>query len=196
MHFLFGVNILLNMNIVWTSCVIVSVIVLGIISPDQVLSVMVSSGSQSLKYAMELVAVFCVWLGVFSVAEKCNAVSALAKVFGKTNKKLFGSLSDSASNYIALNISSNLLGIGNAATPSGISAIKELEHTDTLSRQGAMLFVLNASGLQLIPTTVIGLRASCGSANASDILLPTLISTALTTVVGIILVNIGYGKAR
>ena len=84
--------------------------------------------------------------------------------------------------------------MGNAATPSAIEAIRRLEHGETLSRAGAVLFVVNASGVQLVPTTVIGLRAQAGSASPSDILLPTFISTVLTAVVGIALVCLAYPK--
>ena len=89
-----------------------------------------------------------------------------------------------------------MLGVGNAATPSAIAAINVLEKDEKLSRAGAMLFVVNATSVQLIPTTVIGLRASMGSANPSDILLPNLISTIITSVVGVALVFVAYGKAK
>lgn len=184
------------MNIVWTSCVIVSLVVLAVTNPQGVLPLCVQSSTTALQYAFELCAVYCVWLGVFEVANRCHVVEWLARRLRKVNGKLFGSISDKASQYASLNMASNLLGIGNAATPSGISAICEMERGTTLSRAGAMLFVLNASGLQLIPTTVIGLRASCGSANAGDIVLPTVISTALTTVIGVALVCIAYGRAK
>ena len=180
------------MNIVWSVCVIVSIVCLVFTSPDKVLSLFVDGASSALKYALELVAVYAVWTGVFEIAERAKAVEALAKL----NKWLYGNVSQAAAEYISLNTASNLLGVGNASTPSAIAAIKETEHGETLSRAGAMLFVVNASGVQLVPTTVIGLRASLGSANAADILLPTLISTVFTAVVGVALVCVAYPKRK
>ena len=131
---------------------------------------------------------------MFEVAEKCNVVQTLAKVLSPINKWLFGKISPSASKCISLNMASNLLGIGNAATPSAIQAIQQTEKGTKLSRAGAMLFVINASGIQLVPTTVIGLRASFNSTNPSSILLPTLICNAISTVLGVALVSIAYKK--
>ena len=71
-----------------------------------------------------------------------------------------------------------------------------MEHDTVLSRAGAMLFVVNATSVQLVPTTVIGLRASMGSASPADILLPNLLSTFITSVVGIALVFVAYGKPK
>ena len=182
------------MNIVWSVCVIVSIVCLVFTSPDKVLSLFVDGASSALKYALELVAVYAVWTGVFEIAERAKAVEALAKLMQPLNKWLYGNVSQAAAEYISLNTASNLLGVGNASTPSAIAAIKETEHGETLSRAGAMLFVVNASGVQLVPTTVIGLRAQAGSASPSDILLPTFISTVLTAVVGIALVCLAYPK--
>lgn len=183
------------MNIVWTAVTLAALIALTIVNPQSVLTVCMDSSAQALTTALSLCGVYCVWLGIFSVAEKCNLVEKLSRLLDKVNKLLYGNVSKAASEYISLNLASNLLGIGNAATPSAINAIKEMEKGETLSRNGAMLFVVNATSVQLVPTTVIGLRASMGSANPSDILLPNLISTIITSVVGIALVFLFYGKA-
>lgn len=185
-----------NMNLIWTISVVISFVVLTITSPSSVLPLAVDAGTRAVKCAVELVAVYAVWLGVFSVAEQCNAVQKLANLLGKVNRFLYGAISPEASKNVSLNMASNLLGIGNAATPSAIAAIKELEKGETLSRSGAMLFVLNACGIQLVPTTVVGLRASVGSQNASSVLLPTFIVTVITAVIGVLFVNIAYGRAK
>ena len=91
-------------------------------------------------------------------------------------------------------MASNIVGVGNASTPSAIEAIKLMEKGTTLTRGGAMLFVINACGLQLVPTTVIGMRASFSSQNPSGILLPTIICTVVTLVLGVFLVNVAYPK--
>lgn len=183
------------MNVVWSICVIICFTLLTVSSPNAAMAVALNSASQAVSYAAQLISVYALWLGIFEIAERCNAVNLLAKAFGKINGFLYGAITPQAAKYVSLNMASNLLGIGNAATPSAIEAIKLTENSETLSRSGAMLFVLNASGVQLVPTTIIGLRASIGSANSSSILLPTLIVTAVTAVIGVFLVNLAYGRA-
>lgn len=182
------------MNIVWTVATAVSLAVLMFVAPDKFLSVFIDGAETAVGFGVKLIAVYCVWLGIFEIADRCNAVQKLAKLLAPINRLLYGKIEAEAANYIALNEASNLLGVGNAATPSAIEAIRRLEHGETLSRAGAVLFVVNASGVQLVPTTVIGLRAQAGSASPSDILLPTFISTVLTAVVGIALVCLAYPK--
>lgn len=184
------------MNIVWTVSVVVGFVALTIAAPDKVLALSVDGATRALKCAAELAAVYCVWLGVFEIAERCHAVQKLAKLLAPLNKLLYGNIHPRAAEYIALNEASNLLGVGNAATPSAIEAIKLTEHGERLGRTGAVLFVVNASGLQLVPTTVIGVRAAVGSAMPSSILLPTFVTTALTAIVGIVLVCVAYSKKR
>lgn len=182
------------MNIVWTLVTVAALTALIFKDPSCVLTVCVDSSAQALTTALGLCGIYCLWLGIFRVAEECRLVEKLAKCFTKLNKFLYGNISAAASNYVSLNLASNLLGIGNAATPSAISAIKETERGETLSRAGAMLFVVNATSVQLLPTTVIGLRASLGSVNPGDIILPNFLATVLTSLVGILLVFAAYGK--
>lgn len=184
------------MNIVWTVITIAAFVALTIINPQSVLTVCLDSSSQALKTALELTAIYCVWLGVFKIAEECRLVEKLSKLLKPVNKWLYGNISEVAAGYVSLNLASNLLGVGNAATPSAISAIREVEHDEKLSRFGVMLFVVNATSVQLLPTTVIGLRASLGSANPSDIILPNLLATIITSVVGVALVFVAYGRRR
>ncbi|MCM1395816.1 MAG: hypothetical protein NC132_06920 [Corallococcus sp.] len=182
------------MNIVWTVITVAALAGLTVVNPQSVLNVCVDSSTQALTCALGLCGVYCLWLGIFQIAEECRLVEKLSSVLAKLNKFLYGNVSKVADEYISLNLASNLLGVGNAATPSAIGAIKEMEKGEVLSRQGAMLFVVNATSVQLLPTTVIGVRASLGSANPADIILPNLISTVITSVVGVALVFWAYGS--
>lgn len=184
-----------TMNLLWTVLTAVGLCVLTVTNPQQVLTVCVDGCSRALTTAVGLCGVYCLWLGVFNVAQQCMLVEKLAACFKRVNRFLYGNLQDVAANYVSLNLASNLLGVGNAATPSAIAAIKEMEQGDRLSRGGAMLFVINACGVQLVPTTVMGLRASMGSANPSDILLPTLLSTLASAALGVALVMAAYRKS-
>ena len=183
------------MNIVWTVVTVLSLAVLTFTNPQEVLTVCLDSSAQALTTALGLCGVYCLWLGIFEVADKCKLVEGLSKCFSRLNRWLYGNIEKAASDYISLNLASNLLGVGNAATPSAIAAIKETERDEKLSRTGAMLFVVNATSVQLVPTTVIGLRASFASVSPADILLPNLLSTFITSVLGIALVFLFYGRA-
>ncbi|MBQ8434204.1 MAG: hypothetical protein IJX23_05320 [Clostridia bacterium] len=182
------------MNAIWTTIIIVCFVAITVTNPNTLLSLCVESGTQAVNYTLQLVAIYALWQGVFCVAERCNLVEKLAKILKKLNTFLYGNISTAAQNYISLNMASNIVGVGNAATPSAIEAIKLMENDTTLSRGGAMLFVINACGLQLVPTTVIGMRASFSSQNPSAILLPTIVCTVATLVLGVFLVNVAYPK--
>ena len=106
-------------------------------------------------------------------------------------KWLFGKTDEYTQNQIAINITSNLFGMGNASTPSGMNAIAGLDKGSKYATSGMILvIILNSTSLQLIPTTIIGLRATAGSVNSTDIILPTLIATIISTVAGVVLVKL------
>lgn len=176
------------MNILWILLIISGISALLITNQGaSVLTLLMQSGDDALKLCMGLTAVYCVWFGIIKLAEDCGAVKKLSSLLRPIIKKLFGSISDEATDFITLNISANLIGVSNAATPSAVSAMREIDKTGdgSLSFPMLLLFMINLSGLQIVPTTIIGLRASYLSASPSDILLPNLISTALTTLVSI-----------
>ena len=89
-----------------------------------------------------------------------------------------------------MNISANILGISGATTPMGILAIKELEKYPNTHKQIATFFVVNATSIQLIPSSILALRTSMNSAFPSDIIVPTILATLLSFIVGIILVKV------
>lgn len=182
------------MNAIWTTLVIICFALLTATDPNSVLTLCVESGKQAVDYTFQLVAIYALWQGVFCVAERCNLVEKLAKILSRLNNFLYGNVSKQAQKYLALNMASNVVGVGNASTPSAIEAIKLMEGGQKLSRGGAMLFVLNACGLQLVPTTVIGLRATFGSQNPSQILWPTMVCTLFSLILGVFLTNIAYPK--
>ncbi len=181
-----------RMNAIWTTIVVVCFAIIAATNPNNVVTLCVQSATQALNCCFQLVAIYALWQGVFYVAEKCNLVEKLANLMKGINKFLYGNITKEASYYVSLNMASNIIGVGNAATPSAIQAITLMEGEENLSRGGAMLFVINACGIQLVPTTVIGLRSTFDSQNPSSILLPTLICTVVSVVAGILLVNFAY----
>ena len=176
------------MNIIWTILVVLSVGALIFISPDLVLSTMIDSATNVVSLCIELIAIYTIWLGVLEIVDKTGLADNLAKLLSPVIKKIFKTKDKTEIKYIALNISANLLGLGNAATPSGIKAIQTMEkNANKTTFAMLMLVVINACGIQLFPTTVISLRTNAGSTTASDILFPTLIATIISGLLGIAL---------
>ena len=176
------------MNIIWTILVLFSTIALIFISPELVMSTMIDSATSVVSLCIELIAVYAVWMGILEILERTGLADSLAKLLKPIIRFLFRTNDKEEIKYVAINMSANLLGLGNAATPSGIKAIKTMEKNAGKTTFGMlMLLVINACGVQLFPTTVIGLRTSAGSTNAGDIIFPTLIATFLSCFIAVLL---------
>ena len=167
-----------------------SILVLLITNPSAVLSEMLGASADALELCIELCAVYAVWLGIMELVDASGLSEKLAKLLRPLIKKIFKVDDAETQKIIALNVSANMLGLGNASTPIGIKAMQKLDDGSGKANFAMiMLVVLNATSIQLLPTTVIGLRASAGSENPSDTIIPTLIATFCTTVLGIFLVH-------
>lgn len=166
-------------------------------SPATAVALFVEAGSSALGLCFSLCAIYCFWLGLFGILEKTGIINGLTKLIKPIVNSLYGKVNDLASQYIAINIASNLIGIGGAATPSALKAIEQIDNgSERAPYPIVMLFVINATSIQLLPTTVMGLRASYGSASPADIILPTLISTIVTTTLGFVLVKLFYRNPK
>ena len=176
------------MNKIWFYMMIASICVLSITSPSSVLSEMISASSKSLALCIELCGIYAIWMGFLELVDKSGLGDKLSKVLRPIIRKLFKTKDPEVEKLITLNISANMLGLGNASTPSAIKAIKKMDDGTGYATCGIiMLLVINATSIQILPSTVIGLRASAGSTNPSDIIIPTLIASILTTTIAIIL---------
>lgn len=182
------------MNVIFGFILTLSSVILLFIRPDALLSTMISGGQKALDLSLKMVIIYGVWLGVFGLVEKSNLSNKFSKLLAPMNRLLFGKLPSKAEEYISLNMSANILGMSGATTPMGIKAIGELEkHTGT-EYAIAMFFVINATSVQLIPSSVLSLRSSLNSASPSDIILPTILATLLSSLIGILLVKIFIKK--
>jgi len=181
------------MNVVWTIVMIVGLIIMLITNVELAVPSILDGGSKAITLSLKLWGIYAVWLGILKIVEETELDKKLAKLFQPLIRFLVGKTDDYTNNQIAINITSNILGMGNASTPSGMNAIAGLDKGSKYATAGMiMIMILNSSSLQLIPTTIVGLRTMAGSSVASDIIIPTLISTFVTTFVGIILVKIYY----
>lgn len=174
------------MNAIFTVIFIASLIIITIIAPEKFLSSLLGGAENAAKMALTLFCIYAVWMGLSRLAEKSGFSKGAAKALKPLSKKLFKTDNPTALENIAMNLSCNLLGIGGAATPFAVKAIGELEKEKNEYAQ-KLLFVINATSIQLLPTTVIALRTSAGSVAAYDIFLPSLLSTCISTGLGVLL---------
>ncbi|MDB0020772.1 hypothetical protein N9E08_01130, partial [bacterium] len=153
------------------------------------------------KLSLGLTGIMALWLGIMRIGEKGGAINILSKLFAPLFAKLFPEIptNSKAHGAIIMNISANMLGLDNAATPLGLKAMKELheENSDKNKASNAQILflVLNTSGLTLIPTSIIALRATAMAennitGNPADVFLPILIATYCSTIAGLIFVSI------
>lgn len=155
-----------------------------------------TTAKSAFEISLGLTGVLTLWLGIMKIGENGGMVQMFARLAAPLFGKLFPSLPKDhpATGSIFMNISANLLGLDNAATPMGLKAMQEMQELnkekDTASDPMIMFLVLNASGLTLIPISVMAYRAQLGAANPSDVFLPILIATFVATVAGIIAVCI------
>ncbi len=184
------------MNVIFGLIVILSSIILIFTNPDGVLSAMLSGGDKALSLTLKMVVIYAVWMGVFEMLERTKLSNILAKCLRPINKFLFGPIPQKANDFMSLNISANMLGMSGATTPMGIKSIQELEKHKNTEYAITMFFVINATSIQIIPSSVMALRTSLGSSSPADIILPTILATLVSTVVGILLVKIFVKKPR
>ena len=182
------------MNVIFGLVILISSILILINSPDALLPSMLTGGQKALELTLKLVVIYAVWMGFFCILEKTGLSQKLARLLKPINRFLFGKVPDSAGDFISLNISANVLGISGATTPMGIKAVKELDKHKNTSYATAMFFVINATSVQLIPSSVLALRSTFNSTTPSDIILPTILATLLSTIIGVLLVKIFIKK--
>jgi spore maturation protein A len=185
------------MRMIW-GLMILTGIAGGIIggSGEKLLDAALSACGDAVTISITLVAAYALWMGIMNIAKEAGMVSALARALRPVTRRLFKGVPEGAPahEYISLNLSANVLGLGNAATPYGIRAMEELQRYNRKPRVATnamcMLLIVNASSVQVLPTTVMALRASAGSAEPAAIALPALLATAVNTVFAVALAKL------
>ena len=176
------------MNTMFFVMTVASLILVTVVSPDSAFSIMISGASNAISLALKLCVIDAIWLAVLDIIQKAGMSRALDRLFSPITKRLFKGEDEKTREFITPNFSANLLGMGSAATPLGIKAMEGMQDGSDKATDNMILFmVVNATSIQLLPATIIGLRSSYGSASASDIILPSLIATAVSTVCGVLL---------
>ena len=182
------------MNVIFGAVLVLSTILLIFTNPEAVLSAMLDGGEKAMSLYIKLIVIYAIWLGVFSLLEKTGLSNKLAKLLSPVNKFLYGQLPPTCEGFISMNMSANILGMSGATTPMGIRSIQELEKYPNTNYAITMFFVINATSIQIIPSSVLALRTSMGAISPADIVLPTILSTFVSTIVGVVLVKIFVKK--
>ena len=181
----------LNMNVAFTLIALASLVAMTIISPETALSTMIGGVRSAILLMLKLTAIYTVWLGVLKMMKETRIDKALSRFLRPLVKRLFKGESDECYDMISVNLASNMLGMGGAATPAGIKAIGNMQADGERATDNMILLVvINATSIQLIPATVISIRAAAGSENAASIFLPTLIATFISTFSGVLICKV------
>ena len=179
------------MTWVWAGMVILSLAFgLATGSLDAVAAAAMDGAASAVELSLSMAGVLCLWSGVMEVMKVCGLSDALARAFRPVLRRLLPQASRDSETLAAVsaNVSANLLGLGNAATPLGIRAARRMARgTDgTADDELCRLVVLNTASLQLLPTTVAGVRAACGCRTPFDILPAVWLSSAISVTAGLL----------
>ncbi|MCL2072144.1 MAG: spore maturation protein A [Oscillospiraceae bacterium] len=179
----------------WVFCTLILLsIIFAIISGDvaAVSEAALAESGNAVTLAISLAGVICLWSGVMRIAQKAGVTEFLAAAFRPILSRLFRGINakGKAMQYIVLNLTANLLGLGNASTPFGIAAMKELEKEEQTGEKASnnmiLFVVMNTASLQIIPTTVAALRLKNGSSDPMEILPAVWIVSGVTLTITII----------
>lgn len=190
-------------NYIWAFFIIVGIIY-GLITGnmESINNTLLDSGTKAIEMIFKLIPLMCLWLGIMKIAEDSGLIDKLSKKLSKFLKILFPELKEDskAMTYISSNIIMNMLGVGNAATPFGLKAMKEMQELNknksVASRSMITFLVINTSSVTIIPTTIISFRILAGSANPTSIVPLCIITTFASSIIGIILDRIFYLLTR
>lgn len=184
------------MNKIWWYIMFFGTLALLFVNPGDFLSCMTKASVDCVTLCLELFAVYAIWLGLLEILDASGLSERLAKLLTPLVKKLFKTDDPQAIKLISVTLSANFLGLGNAATPSGISAMQRLDDkSGKINYPMIMLMILSSCSIQFLPTTIMGLRSTYGSTNPADIIVPILLSSIVATSSGVLL-GILYGKIK
>lgn len=180
------------LNIIWFLLLAIGIIVGAATGKMQeVTDAAIDSAGTAVELSIGLIGVMALWLGIMKIGEESGLVNLLAKAVRPIMVRLFPGVPKDhpAMGAMMMNISANILGLGNAATPLGIKAMTELEklnpHKGIATNAMVMFLAINTSSVTLISATTIALRASAGSHDPTSIIAPTIIATIFSTITGI-----------
>lgn len=185
------------MSKIWSFMIIFSIVVAFFTGyTENIITNVMESSQSAVENIIGLIAMTCFWSGIFNIFENTSAIGKFGNFFKKFIYKIFNKkeLSDKCVEYMSMNIATNVIGVGNASTVNGIKAMEELQKENPLKKvpnDNITTFVLiNTASIQLIPTSMIAMRAIYGSTNPSLIIIPVWIVTIIALIIGLISIKI------
>ena len=188
------------LNYIWIAFFLIAFI-FGIISLlmgdttifEKMVKATFKSSETAFTTSLNLTGILALWLGIMKIGEQAGIVNVLARMLSPFLSKLFPDIprNHPVMGSIFMNIASNMLGLDNAATPTGLKAMSQMQELntkkDTATNPMIMFLVLNTSGLTIIPTAILGYRSMYGAAQPTDVFIPILLATTVATLVGILI---------
>ncbi len=189
-------------NLIWALMAIIGIVyALFNGTMEDVNKALFESASEAVTLSIGLISILVFWLGIMKIAQEAGILTILAKIFRPIIYRLFPEIPKDhpAIGYIVSNITANMFGLGNAATPMGLKAMEEmkkLSDSPVASRSMITFLALNTSGLTLIPTTVIAIRMQYNSSAPTEIVGTTIIVSLIATVSAILLDRLFYHTSK
>lgn len=159
---------------------------------ESISKAIVSSTESTVELTIKLVGMMCLWCGIMRIAKESGITSKLAKILRPILKIIFkeAAKDEKTLGPMVMNLTSNMMGLSNAATPFGIKTMQEMDrlnnHKDTASDDMILFLIINATCVQFVPTSVISIRVACDSTNPGIIVFPAIIATGIACIMGII----------
>lgn len=180
------------LNIIWPIFIIISYIYAIFTGKvDEINNSVFESCESAVKLTITFLGTMCLWSGIMQIAKKTTLIDRLTNFLNPIMKILFPEIQkqNPVHKEISMNMVANILGLGNAATPLGLKAMKTMQKEnpkkDTLTNSMAMFIIINTASIQIIPTTVIAIRNSLGSTNPTSIIIPVWVATICAAVAGV-----------
>lgn len=189
-------------NLIWAFLAIVGITFAAFTGRmEEVNKAIFSTLDEAIMITISLAGVLVFWLGLMKIAEKAGLLAGLAKIFRPIVKKIFPDIPEDhpALGYILSNMTANIFGLGNAATPMGLKAMKELKQlsgSEEASRSMITFLAINTSSLTLIPTTVIAIRMKYGSVDPTSIIGATILATLISTCAALFIDRVFYYRRK
>ncbi len=181
-------------NVIWVGLILIAILYSFFTGQvDTINHGILTHATTGVNLILEMMPLIVLWTGIMKIAEKSGLLQVFSRALNPILRRLFPSLprDHKALGYIASNIGANMLGLGSAATPFGLKAMEELQKDnpkkDTATEAMITFLVLNTGGVTLIPTTVIALRIMHGSVNPTEIIITSILATAVSSISGLIL---------
>ena len=181
-------------NVIWGVFIIVGIVFSFLTGRIDIINdQIINCGKDALNLMLEMIPMLALWMGLMAIAEDSGLLSLIAHKLSFILKRLFPGIPEGnpALGLIASNVAINMAGLGSAATPCGLKAMKELQKInpkkDTASTSMITFLVLNTGGVTIIPTTIISMRAMYGSANPTEIIPTCILATFCSSISGLLL---------